>query len=75
MKKFVITMAIFALGIVALPALAKDQIVNKVKVLKVGVLGPFTEPFSRVGEEFKNTIHDRPVKTLFEKILSQRPDT
>ncbi len=27
---------------------------NKEKVLKVGILGPFTGPASRVGEEFKN---------------------
>ncbi|MDR1049782.1 MAG: ABC transporter substrate-binding protein [Deltaproteobacteria bacterium] len=48
---------IFAILAMALLAAFAGQALAQEKVLRVGSLGPFTGPSSRVGEEFKNSIN------------------
>jgi branched-chain amino acid transport system substrate-binding protein len=51
MKKIFLSLVVLAMALAAVPTLAQE------KTLKVGSLGPFTGPASRVGEEFKNAIN------------------
>jgi branched-chain amino acid transport system substrate-binding protein len=57
MRRIGIVLAILALALLAPLALDSGPAAAQEKVFKVGSLGPFTGPSSRVGEEFKNSIN------------------